>query len=60
MLARLAEYNPVTVQDDPYSARDLLKKLYHYLLPRDIRHDLGEFYTPDWLAERLLNMLGEA
>ncbi|HGX92571.1 MAG TPA: SAM-dependent DNA methyltransferase [Candidatus Tenderia sp.] len=59
VLARLAEYNPVTVQDDPYSARDLLKKLYHYLLPRDIRHDLGEFYTPDWLAERLLNMLGE-
>lgn len=59
VLARLAEYNPVTVQDDPYSARDLLKKLYHYLLPREIRHDLGEFYTPDWLAERLLNQLQE-
>ncbi|HFD38233.1 MAG TPA: SAM-dependent DNA methyltransferase, partial [Anaerolineae bacterium] len=59
VLARLAEYNPVTVQEDPYSARDLLKKLYHYLLPREIRHDLGEFYTPDWLAERLLNQLGE-
>ncbi len=60
VLARLAEYNPVTVQDDPHSARDLLKKLYHYLLPREVRHDLGEFYTPDWLAERLLNMLGES
>jgi len=58
-LGRLAEYNPVTVQDDPHSARDLLKKLYHYLLPREIRHDLGEFYTPDWLAERLLTQLGE-
>ena len=58
-LARLAGYNPVTVQDDPHSTRDLLKKLYHYLLPREIRHDLGEFYTPDWLAERLLNQLGE-
>jgi len=41
VLMRLAEYNPLTVQDDPYSARDLLKKLYHYLLPREIRHDLG-------------------
>ncbi|MBO9368290.1 MAG: N-6 DNA methylase [Chloroflexi bacterium] len=59
VLQRLAEYNPVTVQDDPLSARDLLKKLYHYLLPREIRHDLGEFYTPDWLAERLLAQLGE-
>ena len=58
-LGRLAEYNPVTVQDDPHSARDLLKKLYHYLLPREVRHDLGEFYTPDWLAERLLTQLGE-
>ena len=58
-LARLAEYNPATVQDDPHSARDLLKKLYHYLLPREIRHDLGEFYTPDWLAERLLVQLNE-
>ncbi|GAB4562679.1 MAG: N-6 DNA methylase [Anaerolineae bacterium] len=57
VLARLAEYNPATVQDDPHSARDLLKKLYHYLLPREIRHDLGEFYTPDWLAERLLNQM---
>lgn len=59
VLQRLADYNPVTVQDDPHSARDLLKKLYHYLLPREIRHDLGEFYTPDWLAERLLVQLGE-
>jgi len=24
------------------------------LLPREIRHDLGEYYTPDWLAERLI------
>ncbi len=58
-LRRLAEYNPATIQDDPHSARDLLKKLYHYLLPRRVRHDLGEYYTPDWLAERLLNQLGE-
>jgi len=58
-LRRLAEYNPATIQDDPHSARDLLKKLYHYLLPRKVRHDLGEYYTPDWLAERLLNQLAE-
>ncbi|MCL6613067.1 MAG: N-6 DNA methylase [Firmicutes bacterium] len=58
-LGRLAEYNPATVQDDPHSARDLLKKLYHYLLPREVRHDLGEFYTPDWLAERVLTQLIE-
>lgn len=59
VLSRLADYNPATIKDDPFAARDLLKKLYHYLMPREIRHDLGEFYTPDWLAERLLRQLGE-
>ena len=58
-LRRLSEYNPATVEDDPLSARDLLKKLYHYLLPRELRHDLGEYYTPDWLAERVLTQLNE-
>jgi SAM-dependent methyltransferase len=58
---RLAEYGPGTLELAPENARDLLKKLYHYLLPREIRHDLGEYYTPDWLAERLIiQTLGEA
>ena len=58
-LTRLAEYNPTTIEEDPYAARDLLKKLYHYLLPRELRHDLGEFYTPDWLASEVLTRLDE-
>ncbi|MDQ7794515.1 MAG: N-6 DNA methylase [bacterium] len=58
-LSRLAEYNPATIEEDPFAARDLLKKLYHYLLPRELRHDLGEYYTPDWLAERVLMQLNE-
>ena len=32
------------------SERDNLKDLYHAVIPRDIRHDFGEYYTPDWLA----------
>jgi len=54
LILRLAEYDPGTLELAPENARDLLKKLYHYLLPREIRHDLGEYYTPDWLAERLI------
>lgn len=59
VLSQLAEYNPATIEEDPFAARDLLKKLYHYLLPRELRHDLGEYYTPDWLAERVLTQLNE-
>jgi len=58
-LARaLAEYEPATATLAPESTRDLLKKLYQYLVPRELRHDLGEYYTPDWLAELVLNEVG--
>jgi hypothetical protein len=60
-LARaLAEYEPATGTLAPEATRDLLKKLYQYLVPRELRHDLGEYYTPDWLAELVLNEVGYA
>jgi SAM-dependent methyltransferase len=57
LLKRLDEYDPATLSILPEESRDLFKKLYHYLLPREIRHNLGEYYTPDWLAQRLLNQV---
>ncbi len=57
MLKRLDEYDPTTLAIIPEETRDLFKKLYHYLLPREVRHNLGEYYTPDWLAQRLLNQV---
>ncbi|WP_456332909.1 Eco57I restriction-modification methylase domain-containing protein [Fervidibacter sacchari] len=57
LLKRLDEYDPTTLSIHPEESRDLFKKLYHYLLPRQIRHNLGEYYTPDWLAQRLLNQV---
>ncbi|HUL00264.1 MAG TPA: N-6 DNA methylase [Nitrospirota bacterium] len=58
MVSRLDNYNPGTLSEDPSSSRDLLKKLYQQLFPKSVRHDLGEYYTPDWLAEHVLNELG--
>jgi hypothetical protein len=60
MAAQLDLYNPGTLSEDPAASRDLLKHLYQQLLPRSVRHDLGEYYTPDWLAEHLLNEVGYA
>jgi N-6 DNA Methylase len=54
----LQQFEPATATIDPDATRDLLKKLYQYLLPRRVRHDLGEYYTPDWLAERLIRQIG--
>ena len=32
---------------------DVLKGLYESLIDTEQRHSLGEYYTPDWLAERI-------
>ena len=47
----LDAYDPDTLRVEPEEARDLLKQLYQGLLPKELRHGLGEYYTPDWLAE---------
>jgi len=58
IVKHLANYSLVTLDVDPDATKDLLKRLYQNLMPKKLRHDLGEYYTPDWLAERLLNQLG--
>ncbi len=58
MARALSDYEPATGSLQPETTRDLLKKLYQYLIPRELRHDLGEYYTPDWLAELVLNEVG--
>ena len=55
---KLADYEPATPLLEPEYTRDLLKRLYQNLVPKKIRHDLGEYYTPDWLAELIFNEIG--
>ncbi|MCX8106970.1 MAG: N-6 DNA methylase, partial [Ignavibacterium album] len=33
---------------------DILKGVYQELIDIDTRHSLGEYYTPDWLCERIV------
>jgi SAM-dependent methyltransferase len=58
IVRKLSEYEPGTAELEPDAVRDLFKRLYQNLVPKTIRHDLGEYYTPDWLAELLLNEVG--
>lgn len=50
-------FEPATAIVKPESIMDLLKEFYTTLVDEQIRHDLGEYYTPDWLAQHLLNRL---
>ena len=40
--------------------RDTLKNLYHAAIPQEIRHDFGEYYTPDWLARAVCEEVMDA
>jgi len=37
---------------------DYLKNFYQEVFPKQLRHDLGEFYTPDWLASYVIKQAG--
>ncbi|HWE84569.1 MAG TPA: N-6 DNA methylase [Terracidiphilus sp.] len=58
VVQKLDEYDPRTLSVDVFESRDLLKHLYQHLFPKAVRHDLGEYYTPDWLAEQVLDAVG--
>ncbi len=58
LIKKLEEYDPATVALEPDKVKDLFKRLYQNLVPKKVRHDLGEFYTPDWLAELVLDEAG--
>jgi hypothetical protein len=38
-------------------SEDVLKELYQELVDPKDRHDLGEYYTPDWVAARMCDSL---
>jgi methylase of polypeptide subunit release factors len=54
----IAEYHPSRIGYDVLASGDLLKALYQQLFPRPLRHGLGEYYTPDWLAGHMLDQVG--
>jgi len=42
----------------PEIVEDVLKKVYINLIPRELRHLLGEYYTPNWLVDFTLDKSG--
>jgi hypothetical protein len=43
--------------DFNFVEEDILKGVYQELIDRDTRQSLGEYYTPDWLCESIVNEL---
>ena len=50
-------YNQISEYDFANVEEDILKGVYQELIDIDTRHALGEYYTPDWLCERVVDDL---
>lgn len=58
LLERLRVVDFDVARKSPESVRDLFKGLYMGFTPAPMRHALGEYYTPDWLASHVLDVAG--
>lgn len=57
LLSQLGQLSFDMTRKNPSSVRDLFKGIYEQFVPRELRHALGEVYTPDWLAGHALDEL---
>lgn len=58
LLERLRTIDFNVTKKSPESVRDLFKGLYMGFTPAPMRHALGEYYTPDWLASHVIDAAG--
>jgi len=58
LTAAMGGYDAALLRQGDGENVDLLKPLYQDLFPRPLRHRLGEYYTPDWLARHVLDQVG--
>lgn len=42
----------------PENVQDILQEVYMELIPPEMRHLMGEYFSPDWIVEHALDMIG--
>lgn len=57
LAAEISRYDCEAMARRP-TGEDLLKGVFEQLFPRRFRHALGQYSTPDWLAEHVLDQVG--
>lgn len=52
--ARLNEYSAFSL-NVVYAPVDIFQDLYMGIVPQSVRHSMGEYFTPGWLADRVVS-----
>lgn len=50
LIAKVDEYSAFSLNVH-YAPIDIFKDLYMSIIPQSIRHSMGEYFTPEWLAD---------
>ena len=53
IIKTLDEYSSFSL-NVKYNPIDIFKDLYMSIIPQSVRHSMGEYYTPEWLADRVI------
>lgn len=57
LINEIYKYDNLTSMDEfiELHNNDYVKQIYETIIPKQLRHALGEYYTPDWLALYTIN-----
>lgn len=50
LIIKVDEYSAFSL-NVTYSPTDIFKDLYMVIIPQSIRHSMGEYFTPEWIAD---------
>ena len=53
----LSELYEIISLSDIESEGDAISTIFEYIFPKEIRHSVGEYYTPYWLANNVIDQL---
>lgn len=57
-IAEIDQFDLGTFVLKPEEIQDILQELYMELIPEEMRHLMGEYFSPDWIVEHALDMAG--
>ena len=58
LLERIDQFDLSTFDLCPERIQDSLEDIYMSLIPKKMRHLMGEYFSPDWIVEHVLDMAG--
>ena len=58
ILAVVNQFDLSTYILKPEELQDILQEVYMELIPAEMRHLMGEYFSPDWIVEHALDLVG--